>query len=53
MAEKNHPVIDWDDMSEVDKVKASDLLKELNDLFDKYDPRKREVSNEEVPPSTQ
>jgi hypothetical protein len=52
MQKDDNPVVGWDDMSEVDRVKAMDLLTELNNLFDKYDPRKQEACNEEVPPST-
>jgi predicted Fe-S protein YdhL (DUF1289 family) len=36
---EEHPVIDWDDMSEEDRVAAMDLLTQLNQLFDKYTER--------------
>lgn len=29
-------VIDWDDMSEEDKTRTHELMRELNELFDKY-----------------
>lgn len=32
----DHPVVDWDDMSEADQEEAIRLLGELNKLFDKY-----------------
>jgi hypothetical protein len=36
---EDHPVIDWDDMTEEDKANALDLLGQLNKLFDKYTER--------------
>ena len=33
---EDHPVIEWDDLSDSDKAKAEGLLKELNLIFDKY-----------------
>jgi hypothetical protein len=36
---EDHPVIDWDDMSEADQDEAIRLLGELNKLFDKYTER--------------
>jgi hypothetical protein len=39
MVENDHPVIDWDDMSEEDKANAMRLLQELNNLMDKYTER--------------
>lgn len=39
MTAEEHPVIDWDDMTEEDRAHAMDLLKELNKLFDKYTER--------------
>ena len=29
-------VLDWDDLSEPDQLRAQQLLKELNELFNKY-----------------
>lgn len=31
-----HPVVDWDDLSQEDKKKAEQLLEELNEIMDKY-----------------
>lgn len=36
MLDDEHPVIDWDEMSEEDRASAMDLLGKLNKLFDKY-----------------
>jgi hypothetical protein len=36
MNNEDNGVIDWDDMSEEDKANATDLLRQLNKLFDKY-----------------
>lgn len=36
----NEGVLDWDDLSKPDQLKAEQLLKELNALFKKYsDPK--------------
>jgi hypothetical protein len=37
--EPDHPVIDWDDMSEEDRARTHELLQELNEMFDKYTER--------------
>lgn len=33
-------ILDWDELSTSDKERATQLLKELNGIFDKYYPRK-------------
>lgn len=33
-------ILDWDELSLADKERATQLLQELNEIFDKYYPRK-------------
>jgi hypothetical protein len=33
---EDHPVVNWEDMTEADQAKAMDLLGQLNKLFDEY-----------------
>lgn len=33
-------ILDWDELSDSDKERATQLLTELNAIFDKYYPRK-------------
>lgn len=41
--DSNDGVLDWDDLSKPDQLKAEELLRELNALFSKYsDPKARE-----------
>ncbi len=35
-SDNDEGVLDWDDLSQPDKLKAEQLLKELNSLFSKY-----------------
>ena len=41
-------ILDWDELSDSDQARAEELLRELNTIFDKYYPRKREkdIDNE-------
>lgn len=32
----NHPIVEWDDLTIEDKQRAEQLLKELNQIMDRY-----------------
>jgi len=42
----NDGVLDWDDLSASDKIKAQELMNELHELFKKYDTPKEDESCE-------
>ncbi len=45
MEDPNEPsgnILDWDDLSDSDQARATELLRELNQIFDKYYPKKTE-----------
>lgn len=40
--EQSGNILDWDELSDSDKARATELLRELNQIFDKYYPQKTE-----------
>ncbi len=45
--EEKAAILDWEDLSDLDQARASELLRELNQIFDKYYyPKKDEETND-------
>jgi hypothetical protein len=46
MTKEPDEVLDWDDMAHEDRERALELYLELNEIFDKYSPKKEEKPRE-------
>lgn len=44
MEPESHDVIEWEQLSRTDQIRAEELLQELNDIFNKYSERERQKS---------
>jgi hypothetical protein len=48
MSQKDKDILDWEELSQSDQLRAEELLNELNNIFNKYRPKENEACEDSI-----